>query len=371
MFDGTRTSKSFATEVAANDWLAERRQLIRTGQLLDPKAGAVTVASWGERFLSKREPELALSTFYEYSDKFRLHIVPFLGSCQLKHLVPSDVDAWQRDLKDPERTTISTARAHDGKATRAKAYRVLHTMLQAAVEDRVIPTNPCTKSEYAEEGSDERDIPHQDDIPLLVTAMPERERLIVLLACWCHLRLGEFLALRRSSFGLDLKYMWVRESVWSAPDGRRITKAPKTKAGKRKVSVPAWIQPVLSDHIERFAAPGRDGLLFIGARSGQQLRKHVFENHWRRARTTVGLPNVRLHDLRHAGGTFAAQTGATTKELMVRLGHSTPQAALRYQHVAAGRDEAIADALSAMAESAELSAQAELVAGAEELLRES
>ncbi|MGV7591945.1 site-specific integrase, partial [Mycobacterium kansasii] len=49
------------------------------------------------------------------------------------------------------------------------------------------------------------------------------------------------------------------------------------------------------------------------------------------------------------GGTLAAQAGATTKELMDRLGHATPVMALRYQHTAAGRDAAIADKLGELA----------------------
>jgi len=56
------------------------------------------------------------------------------------------------------------------------------------------------------------------------------------------------------------------------------------------------------------------------------------------------------HDLRHTGAVLAASTGATLAELMARLGHSTPAAALRYQHAAAGRDAEIARALSALVE---------------------
>jgi integrase len=54
--------------------------------------------------------------------------------------------------------------------------------------------------------------------------------------------------------------------------------------------------------------------------------------------------------LRHTGATMAAQKGATLAELMNRLGHSTPQAAMKYQHAADGRDKAIAAALSQMAQ---------------------
>ena len=49
-----------------------------------------------------------------------------------------------------------------------------------------------------------------------------------------------------------------------------------------------------------------------------------------------------------AGAVLAAQTGATLAELMGRLGHTTPGAAMRYQHAAADRDAEIARRLSAM-----------------------
>ena len=60
----------------------------------------------------------------------------------------------------------------------------------------------------------------------------------------------------------------------------------------------------------------------------------------------AGRPDLRFHDLRHTGATLAAATGATMAELMRRLGHSTPGAAMRYQHAADDRDRAIAEALS-------------------------
>jgi integrase len=57
---------------------------------------------------------------------------------------------------------------------------------------------------------------------------------------------------------------------------------------------------------------------------------------------------LRLHDLRHTGATLAAMTGATTKELMARLGHASPRAALIYQHATADRDRVIAEKLDTM-----------------------
>jgi len=53
-------------------------------------------------------------------------------------------------------------------------------------------------------------------------------------------------------------------------------------------------------------------------------------------------------DLRHTAGTLAARTGATTKELMSRFGHSSPRASMIYQHAAADRDRLIAEGLDKM-----------------------
>jgi integrase len=53
----------------------------------------------------------------------------------------------------------------------------------------------------------------------------------------------------------------------------------------------------------------------------------------------VGVPGLRFHDLWHSAGTLSAVAGATTKELMARMGHSSPRAALIYQHATADATE--------------------------------
>lgn len=59
------------------------------------------------------------------------------------------------------------------------------------------------------------------------------------------------------------------------------------------------------------------------------------------------MPELHFHDLRHTGGTLSAASGATLKELMARLGHSSVRAAMIYQHATRERDQAIAKALGA------------------------
>jgi integrase len=67
-----------------------------------------------------------------------------------------------------------------------------------------------------------------------------------------------------------------------------------------------------------------------------------------RCRTPRGhlRQDLHFHDLRHVAATLAAETGAGVKEIMYRIGHSSPQAALRYQHATQRRDRSIADGIS-------------------------
>ena len=86
----------------------------------------------------------------------------------------------------------------------------------------------------------------------------------------------------------------------------------------------------------------------FGTRAGTFLHSANFGQTFRRVAEAVGLPPVRPHELRHTGATLAAATGASTKELMRRLGHASAAAALIYQHAADQRDSEIARALDAM-----------------------
>src|SRR5699024_4865802 len=86
------------------------------------------------------------------------------------------------------------------------------------------------------------------------------------------------------------------------------------------------------------------GHLFPSPRTpGQPLSFGGFSYTFKAAAKAAGLDDVRPHDLRHTGATLAAATGATTRELMARLGPTSPEVAMRYQHATAQRDRAVAD----------------------------
>jgi len=103
------------------------------------------------------------------------------------------------------------------------------------------------------------------------------------------------------------------------------------------VTIPRVVVEALADHLAEYALPGPDGLVFPSS-NGTFIRRSNFNRWaWRPAVKEAGLNGLRFHDLRHTAGTLAAAAGATTKELMERLGHTSPTVALRYQHVIAGR----------------------------------
>lgn len=122
---------------------------------------------------------------------------------------------------------------------------------------------------------------------------------------------------------------------------------PKSDAGTRDVAIPPHLMPLVHEHLLQHAERGKDGLLFP-ARGGGHLAPSSLYRVYYPARKAAGRPDLRWHDLRHTGAVLAAQTGATLAELMGRLGHATPGAALRYQHAAEGRDIENAKRLSAL-----------------------
>ena len=108
---------------------------------------------------------------------------------------------------------------------------------------------------------------------------------------------------------------------------------------------------MIVSHLEAHVPDGEDALVF-GTRTGNYVARSNFSLTFRRAIVACGLAPVRVHELRHTGATLAAAAGASTAELMRRLGHASPDAALVYQHASADRDAEIARALDTHASGA-------------------
>ena len=229
-----------------------------------------------------------------------------------------------------------------GPVTVAKVYRLLHAIMNTAVEDGLIRRNPCRIKGAGQEYSPERPVVPVATLVKLLEEVPPRYRALLLLATFANLRFGELAGLRRGQVDLDACVVRIAISTAEMDDGRLIDADPKSRAGTRTVAFPKGIVPELRWHLECFAqADGDGGLVFIGPLGGR-LRRSNFRKFWHKAREAVGLPGLHFHDLRHTGNTMAASQGASLRELMERMGHSSTRAALIYLHATRERDEAIA-----------------------------
>jgi len=328
---------TFDTSGDADTWLTTIRADLARGLWRPPerdRQAPITLTEYSEAWLEDRD--LKPRTREHYRKLLEQHIRPTFGNIAVRAITPESVRRWHSSTA----TTTPTTRAH--------AYALLRTILNTAVSEDILAANPCRIRGAGQSKRAKRIQPATlEQLATLVAAMPERYRLMTLLAAWCGLRFGELVELRRKDIDIKNAVIHVRRGVVRAA-GETIIGTPKSQAGIRDVAIPPHLMPLVKEHLSQSIEGGRDGLLFP-ARGGGSMRPSTLYKVFYPAREKAGRPDLRWHDLRHTGAVLAASTGATLAELMARLGHSTPGAALRYQHAAQGRDAAIARALSQLA----------------------
>jgi integrase len=124
---------------------------------------------------------------------------------------------------------------------------------------------------------------------------------------------------------------------------------PKSAAGRRTVQLPPLIVPSLRHHLDRYAQPGDDGLVFVSPRGARLRRSNFRRRVWLPALTEAGLPEIHFHDLRHTGNILTATAEESLRELMARMGHASARAALVCLHDTDDRQRAIATLVSDLA----------------------
>ena len=365
--DGTRHSAphTFDAKLDADAWLTLRRAELLKGEWTPPRAkvAALTFGTYSQRWLNERT--LKPRTREHYERLLAGHLAAF-EDLPLRHITPELVADWHANLQRVPKVRVTPRRLKVqpeprgpeplGPTMKAHAYSLLRSIMTTAVAYDLIPANPCR---VPRAGSSKRvhvirpaSLP---EISAIVAEMPEQYRAMTLLAAWCGLRFGELIALRRSDVTADGSMLRVRRGVVRVRN-QLVVGDTKSDAGKRDVAVPPHLAPMLVDHLERLAQPGREGLLFP-AEGGGYLSSSSLYRYFHPARDAAGRPDLRWHDLRHTGAVLAASTGATLAELMARLGHSTPAAAMKYQHAAQARDVIIAAKLSELVQIAQTTKQ--------------
>lgn len=339
--DGRRVSLgTFSTKRAAEATYARSLTEQADGKVVAPRQRGTTLGTYAPRWVesrltSKGEP-LRPRVRELYDKQLEHHILPTLGDVALDRLDTATVRRWVTQVRGPSGPGVSTA---------AKCYRLLRSIMATAVEDGLALTNPCTIKGAGTEPKPETDIPTVAEVHKLADCIDERLRCVVLLAAFMGLRKGELLGLRRGDVDLDAQVLTVREQRQTAWSGQQLVGPPKTDAGRRSIAIPSALVAELQHHVDGYSQPSDDAYFFTGFKGGR-LSPAVWTTKWTEARQQVGVEHIRLHDLRHLAGTLAASTGAGTKELMHRLGHASPRAALIYQHATRERDVAIAEAMN-------------------------
>jgi integrase len=327
---------TFDTRLDAQTWLAGQQRLVDAGAWSQPAAArpSTTLRAYAEDWLEHRP--IKARTRAQYRWLLDAHILPPLGDLPLDTVTTFVVRRWV-ETTAPGRAT-----------TRAQSYGLLRTILGTAVADGVLAANPANvRGAGSTSRSTTTEVLSPAEVEALAAAMPERLRAAVVLSAWCGLRFGETTELRRSDIDTEQGTVSVTRAVVRVRGGVAEVTTPKSRAGVRTVAIPPHVLPAVMAHLAEHVGPGQDALLFPAAHGGH-LAPSALYGPFYKARTAVGRPAFRWHDLRHTGLTFAAQAGATLADLMARAGHSSPQAAIRYQHAAQGRDRLLAERMSAM-----------------------
>lgn len=337
--NGARVSagKTFERKADAEAWAADRRRQIDRGH--SGQTERVTFGAYAATWLAGRQVAgrpIKERTREHYDAILEDHLLDTFGNRQLGAIKPKDVREWY------------AATLTDRPTMRSHAYSLLRTIMASAVNDELIDANPCRIVGAGRAKRVHKIRPASvDELAVLTAEMPERLQLMVLLASWCALRFGETIELRRGDIDLSAEVIRIRRAAVRVGGTFQLT-TPKSDAGVRDVAIPPHIIPTIEQHLAKYVGKRRDSLLFP-ADNGGRLQPSTLMRHWYKARAKADREDLRWHDLRHSSLVLAAATGATLAELMARAGHSTPQAAMRYQHAAQGRDREIAALLSKLA----------------------
>lgn len=343
----TVTKGGFTTRGAAERWRDVERAKVVKGDWIDPVHGKTRFGDFAAEWVETADIRPTTRANYRY---MLTHQLARWADVPLAQITPADVRRWEHEL----RTTpgVRTGRP-PAESSVAKSMRLMKRLCKVAVTDRLIARNPCEGIEIKQDKRPtDMYCPTFEDVLMVADTVPDEYRALVLVAGLDGLRWGEAIALTRRHVDIAGRCVHVRQIVAETVEHEIYLQAdPKTEAGRRTVELHPVTVEALARHLLAHAAPGDDGLLWSNVRPGggvPYLRRTNFASRvWKPAIKASGLPKFRFHDLRHAAATMAAQAGYTTAELMAHLGHSTPSAAMRYQHA---QQDRIADGARRRAE---------------------
>jgi integrase len=334
--DGKTHSRQFPKKVDADRFANASEVAKHSGSWIDPGRGRILFSEWVEKW-KPSQVHLRPSSRARDESYLDTHIVPRFGNVPLSKIQNADIRAWIAEL-----SALGLA-----PATVGKAKQIVSKILQAAVDDRRIPTNPADRIPLPRIEREEMRYLDPAQVSHLADTIDQRYRALVLLGAYGGLRLGEMFGLRWGRVDLLRRRVQVAE-VCVEVKGELTFGPPKTRAGIRTVPIPT----VVVDDLAALTAPNPDpqSLVFTSPQ-GAPLRAGQFRQRtWYPAIKEADLEGLRLHDLRHTAVALWIAAGGNPKEIAVRAGHASVVTVLdRYGHLYPEAEDRLSDALDAMA----------------------
>ena len=275
------------------------------------------------------------------------HVRRHLGEVQLQKLRPADVASFYATLSrsdlEPNSVRLIHCLLHRALA-QAKIWGVMRDNVTEAVKP---PKAPDRETEMLQPDQARELLERLRGRPLY---------LIASLALHTGMRRNEMLALRWKDVDLDAGRLTVEQSLEQTPALGIRTKAPKTKKGRRTISLPAATVVELRNHWraqqeQRLAmGAGRapeDGFV-LAAYDGQPQSPTAVSQAWLLAMKAISMKGVTLHSLRHTHASMLIASGVDILTISRRLGHSSPTITLGvYGHLIHGSDDKAAEIIGA------------------------
>jgi integrase len=322
------------------------------GSFVDPSRE--TVASFAERWLRDwADQNVSNKTYTRYEQLLRKHVCVRIGSIPIQKLRPADLQGLYASL------------ARDGLAdrTRLHVHRVTHQVLRNAQQWGVVNSNAAALVDAPSVKAKEIEILTAAQIQMVLHALRGRSLYpIIVTALGTGARRGELLALRWKDVDLDGATLRIEQALEQTKRGGLIFKAPKTRYGRRTITLPPSTVAELRAHWkaqqeQRLAlglgkAP-EDALVFA-TWDGSTRSPNALTKEWALAMKAAGV-KATLHSLRHTHASTLISLGVDVLSISRRLGHGSPAITLGvYGHLFMTDDRAAQAIEMALAQSTKI-----------------
>ncbi|MBQ9298881.1 MAG: site-specific integrase [Clostridia bacterium] len=315
--------------------LREALSDIDNGEYLDETN--MTYADWLKIWREDWLDDVATSTANKYRADSLNHIEPVIGKKLLKELTASDLKRVLKEAKAKglaEKTVINIRIA-------------MHKSLDAAIEDKKIKRNPCTKQikvpDYEEPPKEMRPL-KDNEVPLfLKTIAGHKYEDVYYFDLFTGVRESELIGLTWDCIDFDeVTIHLYRQYVRPRKTGKKY-RFTKLKTKKARTFTPSKSVMDLLLRIRRRQAQHKllagtswnnpEGFVFTNE-LGRPLTIYVVYDQFKKIAAQIGIPELRFHDLRHTYATLALQTGVDPKTVSKNLGHYSVAFTLdKYAHV--------------------------------------